>query len=112
MVERACCARPQTTGASCTRRRAVSVATGSVSVNDISVTYGIPEAPFGGVKASGVGQVNGEIGIRGYCHLHPIITDTAKKAQGGYPYTEESAAGLKKAIRLLFGNRFLRKFVV
>jgi succinate-semialdehyde dehydrogenase/glutarate-semialdehyde dehydrogenase len=88
------------------------VTTGSVSINDIAVTYGIPEAPFGGVKASGVGQVNGELGIRGYCHLHPIITDTAKKAQGGYPYTEESAAKLQKAVRLLFGNRFLRKFVV
>jgi acyl-CoA reductase-like NAD-dependent aldehyde dehydrogenase len=86
--------------------------TGSVSINDIAVTYGIPEAPFGGVKASGVGQVNGEIGIRGYCHLHPIITDTAKKAQGGYPYTDESAERMKKAVKTLFGNRFLRKFIV
>ena len=75
--------------------------TGSVSVNDIAVTYGIAEAPFGGLKASGVGQVNGEVGIRGYCHAHPIITDTGKKAQGGYPYTEESAAGLKKAVKML-----------
>jgi len=88
------------------------IETGSVSINDISVTYGIPEAPFGGVKASGVGQVNGEVGIRGYCHLHPIITDTAKKAQGGYPYTDESADRMKKAVKMLFGNRFIRKFVV
>jgi succinate-semialdehyde dehydrogenase/glutarate-semialdehyde dehydrogenase len=86
--------------------------TGSVSVNDISVTYGIPEAPFGGLKASGVGQVNGAVGIRGFCHLHPIIVDTSKKARGGYPYTLESAAGLQKVIRILFGNRWLRKFVV
>lgn len=88
------------------------VKTGSVSINDIAVTYGIPEAPFGGVKASGVGQVNGEVGIRGYCHVHPIITDTGKKAQGGYPYTIESAARMQKAVRLLFGNKWLRKFVV
>ena len=88
------------------------IATGSVSINDIAVTYGIPEAPFGGVKASGVGQVNGEAGIRGYCHLHPIITDTAKKAQGGYPYTDESAERMRKAVKTLFGNRFLRKFIV
>ena len=86
--------------------------TGSVSVNDISVTYGVPEAPFGGVKESGVGQVNGEIGIRGYCHVHPIIVDTSKKAQGGYPYTEESAAGLQKVVRTVFGNRFLRRLFV
>lgn len=86
--------------------------TGSVSVNDISVTYGIAEAPFGGLKSSGVGQVNGEIGIRGYCHLHPIIVNTAKKAQGGYPYTLESAAGLQKFVRFAFGNRILRKWIV
>jgi len=86
--------------------------TGSVSVNDISVTYGIPEAPFGGVKESGVGQVNGEVGIRGYCHLHPVIVDTTKKAQGGYPYTEESAAGLRKMVKTVFGNRLLRRLFV
>ncbi len=91
---------------------AARITTGSVCVNDIAVTYGIPEAPFGGVKTSGVGQVNGEIGIRGYCHLHPIIIDTGKKAQGGYPYTPESAAGLQKLIKTVFGNRVLRKLFV
>ena len=87
------------------------IVTGSISVNDISVTYGIPEAPFGGLKASGVGQVNGEVGIRGYCHLHPVILDTAKKSQGGYPYTEKSAAGMEKFAKFLFGNRFLRRLI-
>ena len=86
--------------------------TGSVSVNDIAVTYGIPEAPFGGVKESGVGQVNGEVGIRGYCHVHPVIVDTTKKAQGGYPYTEESAQGLRKMVRTVFGNKLLRRLFV
>ncbi len=91
---------------------AARVTTGSVCVNDISVTYGIPEAPFGGVKSSGVGQVNGEVGIRAYCHLHPIIIDTGKKARGGYPYTPEGAAGLQKLIKTVFGNRFLRRLFV
>jgi succinate-semialdehyde dehydrogenase/glutarate-semialdehyde dehydrogenase len=86
--------------------------TGSVSVNDIAVTYGIPEAPFGGVKASGVGQVNGEVGIRGYCHVHPVIVDMTKKARGGYPYTEASAAGLRKMVKNVFGNRLLRRLFV
>ncbi|MEM7410014.1 MAG: aldehyde dehydrogenase family protein [Myxococcota bacterium] len=86
--------------------------TGSVNVNNIAMTYGIPEAPFGGLKASGVGQVNGETGIRGYCHAHPILVDTAKKAQGGYPYTKEGADGMQKFIKFVFGNRLLRKLVV
>lgn len=91
---------------------AARMVTGSVSVNDIAVTYGVPEAPFGGVKESGVGQVNGEVGIRGYCHVHPVIVDTTKKAQGGYPYTEQSAAGMKKMVKTVFGNRFLRRLFV
>jgi len=86
--------------------------TGSVSVNDIAVTYGVPEAPFGGVKESGVGQVNGEVGIRGYCHVHPVIVDTTKKAQGGYPYTEESAEGMRKMVKTVFGNKLLRRLFV
>ena len=88
------------------------IETGSVSVNNIAMTYGVAEAPFGGVKSSGVGQVNGEVGIRGYCHLHPILVNTAKKAQGGYPYTRAAADGLQGFVRKVFGNRFLRKLLV
>ena len=91
---------------------AARLTTGSVCVNDMAVSYGIAEAPFGGVKMSGVGQVNGEVGIRGYCHLHPIVIDTGSKARGGYPYTPERAAGLQKLIRIVFANRFLRKLFV
>ena len=91
---------------------AARMQTGSVAVNDIAVTYGIAEAPFGGRKASGVGQVNGEIGIRGYCHLHPIIVDTTKKGQPAYPYTIEKTEGLQKIVKNVFGNRWLRKLFV
>ena len=94
-------------------RIAERMETGSVSVNDMAMTYGIAEAPFGGVKSSGVGQVNGKLGIRNYCHIHPIITDrkTSGKLQGGYPYTEASADQLRKAVRLMFGNKLLRKLI-
>ena len=44
-------------------RIAARMVTGSVSVNDIAVTYGIPEAPFGGVKESGMGVENGPWGL-------------------------------------------------
>ena len=87
------------------------VETGSVSVNDMAMTYGIAEAPFGGGKASGVGQVNGKQGIRNYCHVHPIISDkkTSGKLQGGYPYTRASADQMQKIVRIVFGNRLLRR---
>ena len=80
--------------------------TGGVCVNDMAITYGIPEAPFGGVKASGVGQVNGAQGIRGYCHAHPILADRKGKGpiQGGYPYTRKGEDGMQKFIRFLWGT--------
>jgi succinate-semialdehyde dehydrogenase/glutarate-semialdehyde dehydrogenase len=87
-------------------RLAEQMETGGVCINDMALTYGIPEAPFGGVKESGVGQVNGEVGLRGYCHAHPMIVDRfgGKKVQGGYPYTAKDLAGMKKFANLLWGT--------
>ncbi len=80
--------------------------TGGVCVNDMTLTYGVPEAPFGGRKASGVGQINGPHGIRGYCHAQPIIADRKGKGdiQGGYPYTRKDEDGMQKFIRFLWGK--------
>jgi len=87
-------------------RLAEQMDTGGVCINDMALTYGVPEAPFGGVKDSGVGQVNGEVGIRGYCHAHPMLVDRfgGKNVQGGYPYTAKNLDGMKKFAKLLFGS--------
>ena len=84
--------------------------TGGVCINDMALTYGVPEAPFGGVKESGVGQVNGQAGLRGYCHLHPMLVDRfgGKKVQGGYPYSRKDLDGMKKFAKFLFGTRIGR----
>jgi acyl-CoA reductase-like NAD-dependent aldehyde dehydrogenase len=88
------------------QRLAEQMETGGVCVNDMALTYGVPVAPFGGVKSSGIGQVNGAQGLRGYCHPHPIIADKkgTGNIQGGYPYTKKSEAGMQKFIRILFGT--------
>ncbi|HXX46978.1 MAG TPA: aldehyde dehydrogenase family protein [Myxococcota bacterium] len=79
---------------------------GSVCINDLTMTYGVPEAPFGGRKESGVGSVHGRDGLRGYCHAQPIIRDRfgGRQAATHYPYTEKRDAGMKKLIRFLFGT--------
>ena len=41
---------------------AKAIESGCVVVNDCMLTYGVPESPFGGVKQSGIGRVNGENG--------------------------------------------------
>jgi succinate-semialdehyde dehydrogenase/glutarate-semialdehyde dehydrogenase len=82
---------------------ATAIDTGSCSVNDMAMSYGIPAAPFGGKKNSGIGQVNGKKGLRGYCHEMPIVIDRfGGKMQNGYPYSAKSAEGMKKLMDFLW----------
>lgn len=80
--------------------------TGSVSINDMAVTYGIPEAPFGGRGDSGVGQANGEIGVKGFCHTQPIIIDRfgGRQVTQHYPYTEATERTMMRLIRGLWAK--------
>jgi acyl-CoA reductase-like NAD-dependent aldehyde dehydrogenase len=84
--------------------------TGSVCVNDMAVTYGAAEAPFGGVKNSGVGQVNGEVGVRSYCHAMPIIIDRfgGKNLPSAYPHTAKKIQDTKKIMNFLWRSKLGR----
>jgi succinate-semialdehyde dehydrogenase/glutarate-semialdehyde dehydrogenase len=82
---------------------ALQIDTGSCSVNDMAVSYGIPAAPFGGRKNSGVGQVNGEKGLKGYCHEMPVVIEKrGGKIPNAYPYTSKNAEGMKKFMNILW----------
>ena len=82
---------------------AAAIDTGSCSVNDMAVSYGIPAAPFGGRKNSGLGQVNGKKGLRGYCHEMPIVIDRfGGKMQNAYPYRARSAESMKKLMDFIW----------
>jgi acyl-CoA reductase-like NAD-dependent aldehyde dehydrogenase len=85
--------------------------TGSVDINDFPQTYGSSEAPFGGVKASGIGQVNGPTGLRGYCHAMPIQTDRfgGKQTAGRYPLSLKDDEGFQKFLVFLWGTWLGRK---
>jgi succinate-semialdehyde dehydrogenase/glutarate-semialdehyde dehydrogenase len=92
------------------KRRGYAIAkrlhAGSVCINDMATTYGAPEAPFGGRRASGVGQVNGVVGLRGYTHPQPILTDRfgGRQTAGSYPYTAKRDAGMQRVVRMLYGT--------
>jgi succinate-semialdehyde dehydrogenase/glutarate-semialdehyde dehydrogenase len=84
-------------------RLAAALHTGACSVNDMAVSYGIPAAPFGGRRQSGLGQVNGKKGLRGYCHEMPIIIDRfGGRMRNAYPYSAKNAAGMRKLMDLLW----------
>jgi acyl-CoA reductase-like NAD-dependent aldehyde dehydrogenase len=92
------------------KRRGVELAraleTGSAVVNDCMITYAIPEAPFGGVKESGLGRVHGDIGLRGYCRVQSIVVDRfgAKSERIWFPYDGRKARWVARAMRLLWGT--------
>lgn len=83
-----------------------SIDSGCAVVNDCMITYGIPESPFGGVKASGIGRVNGEIGLRGYCHVQSIVVDRfgAKTEMLWFPYDARKAKLLRRLLRFVWGT--------
>jgi succinate-semialdehyde dehydrogenase/glutarate-semialdehyde dehydrogenase len=83
---------------------------GSVCVNDMALMYGVAEAPFGGRKQSGIGQVNGEVGLKSYCVAQPVLISRfgGKRAARTYPYSFEKDAALQKLIRFLYGTPFGR----
>jgi succinate-semialdehyde dehydrogenase/glutarate-semialdehyde dehydrogenase len=85
---------------------AKSIEAGAVVVNDCMVTYGVTEAPFGGRKDSGIGQVNGEIGLRSYCHAQSILVDRfGGKTEGAwYPHTARKLSRMKRMVRWIWGT--------
>ena len=77
---------------------------GSVCINDMAVTYGVLEAPFGGLKSSGVGQVHGPNALRGFTHPKPILIDRfgGRATAGLYPYSFKNEARIQQMIRILY----------
>jgi succinate-semialdehyde dehydrogenase/glutarate-semialdehyde dehydrogenase len=85
---------------------AKSVHAGSAVVNDCLVTYAIPESPFGGRRDSGIGQVNGEAGLKSYCHAQSIVIDRfgAKREFIWFPYTRRKGRWLRRVTRWVWGT--------
>ncbi|NNL64736.1 MAG: aldehyde dehydrogenase family protein [Myxococcales bacterium] len=83
-----------------------AICAGAVVVNDCMVTYGVTEAPFGGRKDSGIGQVNGETGLRSYCYAQSILVDRfGGKAEGNwYPHTGRKLGRMRRLVRWMWGT--------
>tara|TARA_B110000014_G_scaffold257293_1_gene241693 strand:+ start:25924 stop:27459 length:1536 start_codon:yes stop_codon:yes gene_type:complete len=91
-------------------RLANKLNTGAVSINDMAMSYGVNEVPFGGIKNSGFGLVNGVEGLKGYCHPMPIITERFSKGPvSEYPYSEKTVKDMQGAIKLFWGSKLIRK---
>jgi succinate-semialdehyde dehydrogenase/glutarate-semialdehyde dehydrogenase len=70
------------------------------------VTYGVTESPFGGTKESGIGRVNGDLGLKGFCHTKSIVVDRlgGKSEPTWFPYTARKARTFKRVMRVVWGS--------
>ncbi|MEH6548748.1 MAG: aldehyde dehydrogenase family protein [Pseudomonadales bacterium] len=83
--------------------------TGCAAVNDFGgLCYGAAEGSFGGRGDSGIGYVNGELGLTSFCQIQHIIVHRfgPKREQMWYPYDAKSNEGMKK-----FFNFFFRSWI-
>lgn len=83
---------------------------GAVSVNNVMLTEGNPNLPFGGAKQSGFGRVKGAEGLRGMARSKAVIIDkqSAKIEANWYPYTQAKYQLFRQFIGALFGKGWQR----
>ena len=86
------------------RALAGKIHAGGVTVDDAMVTYAATESPFGGVNDSGIGRVNGEIGLKAYCHVQSVVLPRfGIRGQAlGYPYKASMVKQIKRVLHLLY----------
>jgi acyl-CoA reductase-like NAD-dependent aldehyde dehydrogenase len=87
--------------------------TGCAAVNDFGgLAYGAAEGSFGGRKDSGIGHVNGELGLKSFCETQHIVVHRfgPKRERAWYPYTRETVDGMKKFARFFF-NSFIGRWM-
>ncbi|MDX1735290.1 MAG: aldehyde dehydrogenase family protein [Halioglobus sp.] len=92
-------------------RRGLDIArrlhTGCAAVNDFGgLTYGAAEGSFGGRRASGIGYVNGELGLKSFCQAQHVVVHRfgPKRERAWYPYSSKTLEGMKGFARFFFNS--------
>ncbi|MFN7951440.1 MAG: aldehyde dehydrogenase family protein [bacterium] len=79
---------------------------GSTNINDFGLHYMAQELPFGGVKASGFGRLNGREGLRACTNPKAVLTDRfpIHVPPKMYPIGPGDYARLRGVLALLYGR--------
>jgi aldehyde dehydrogenase (NAD+) len=62
-----------TTSKEAEQRFTAEISSGSAGINDVLMFHAVPELPFGGVGASGMGCYSGEHGFRTFSHFKAVL---------------------------------------
>ncbi|MBI3660736.1 aldehyde dehydrogenase family protein [Candidatus Acetothermia bacterium] len=76
----------------------------NVCVNDCIANYMAIEAPYGGMKESGLGRRHGEWGIRQFCQPQTVLIDRfgLRREPFWYPYNAKIAQWVERSMKLLY----------
>ncbi|MDW5562188.1 MAG: aldehyde dehydrogenase family protein [Methanomassiliicoccus sp.] len=94
------------------RRVAELMSGGTVLVNNVAYTYGLPMTPWGGKGLSGYGRTHGEVGFSELMEPHHIHVDDGrfKREVWWHPYRWENMAGGTGLLDALYGNSYRNRF--
>ena len=83
---------------------------GVVSINDHSSSFAEPQAPWGGVRASGIGRIHGRAGLREMVQPKYVSFDSGRKsALWWYPYDAEYRRMISSVAPALYSTSFLTR---
>ncbi len=93
------------------RRRAEAVGrriqAGAITINDHLMSHGLPAAPWGGFKESGIGRTHGRLGFDEMTEPQVIVRDLlpgVKKNLWWHPYSPRVYQGLLGALQGFYGR--------
>ena len=87
-------------------RIARRISAGSTVINDYGLAYMMQSAPFGGVRQSGFGRINGREGLRACCNEKTVVTDRLpiRQAASFYPIKKTTFPLLQNVISVVYGR--------
>jgi acyl-CoA reductase-like NAD-dependent aldehyde dehydrogenase len=93
-------------------RLAPRLRAGTVMVNDVVWSYGMPEAPWAAVSRSGVGVSHGPDGLRAFCAPQHVVEERVRvmtREPFWYPYSKARVAQLRRGLEALYAPDVLGK---
>jgi hypothetical protein len=87
-------------------RIAARIVAGGTCVNDFGLTYMAPELPFGGVRGSGFGRLNGRDGLRACTNVKAVLRDRFPFGRPArvFPIGPRDYDVARGVIRLIYGR--------
>ena len=92
---------------------AEQIRAGSVLINEVLYTHGLPETPWGGVKQSGFGRVHSDLGFYEFVNVRHIHKERWSflvfKSLWWFPYSRHQLAMFKHLLNFLYRRSWLRR---